>query len=141
MVKSTIIISHFNSSSLLEKLLVTIPLSRNIQTIVDDKSTANPIASRLLVKGKVNLIFWCFLVKNLCGAGFIEYHKEILTPMLIALSIGFAGNFFIYNIDSITLRLLFGSVIGFIMILTLNLLFNKEFIIDISQTFFKGIRK
>ena len=79
---------------------------------------------------------WRFLTNPLCGAGFIEYHVQILKPAFIAVVAGFGAYACISLFDGIWIRLLFGSIVGLILSYLLNSLFNKRFLEEI-----KGFRK
>ena len=48
---------------------------------------------------------WFFLVKPLCNAYFIEYHKEIVLPAIISIITGFVN-----YIDDVVQRLVLGVV-------------------------------
>ena len=71
---------------------------------------------------------WYFLVRPLCEAKFIEYHKQILIPLIITIISGIV----IFSINLVFdlwyLKVLLTSVIGGGSFLILNYYFNKEFV-------------
>ena len=71
---------------------------------------------------------WYFLVKNLCGANFFEYHKEIFIPAFIATISGFFVYMIVNFIDIIWFKLVVGGFIGLILVGGLNYMFNKKFL-------------
>jgi O-antigen/teichoic acid export membrane protein len=75
---------------------------------------------------------WFFLVKPLCGARFIEYHKEIVLPAIISIIAGIVISLFISYVDDVVQRLIFGTILGFVMIVGLNLLLNRKFLIELK---------
>ena len=79
---------------------------------------------------------WYLLVKNLCNAGFIEYHKEIFVPFIVSFSSAMVTYTFVTCIDNMLIRLILGSIIGLMMIIGLNYIFNRKFLIEL-----KGFRK
>jgi O-antigen/teichoic acid export membrane protein len=76
---------------------------------------------------------WYFLVKKLCYAGFVEYHKEIAIPMLIAIVTGI----FVYPIvgyfGSIVVQMILAIIMGLAALLLLNIIFNRRFILEIME--------
>ena len=143
------------------------------------RSTASPIGSLLLARGKAKLGFWWnlglffyvpvgiyagsywglegiswslvflsfplgmianwyVLVRTLCGAKFIEYHKEIFIPFFIASVSGLVVYISIYFVEIVWLRLLIGSITGLILVAGLNYLMNKKFINELKG--FRGRR-
>jgi O-antigen/teichoic acid export membrane protein len=77
---------------------------------------------------------WYFLVRNLCGAGFIEYHKQIFVPSIISLIIGGIIYFILVYFDSMLLRFIGSIVIGSILVIGLNYLINKKSFIEIVKS-------
>jgi O-antigen/teichoic acid export membrane protein len=77
---------------------------------------------------------WYFLVRNLCGASLIEYHKEILIPAFISLLTGFLVYASVYFIEYIWLRLLVGSLAGSVFVVGLNYLMNRKFLTELKES-------
>lgn len=75
---------------------------------------------------------WYFLVRNLCGTEFIEYHREILVPALIAIVSAIIVYLFIYYLEAMLLKFLVSIFIGFILIVGFNYLLNKSFLIELK---------
>lgn len=74
---------------------------------------------------------WYFLVRNLCGTGFVEYHKEILIPVMIAVAAG-AVSYLVANMAEYgVFRLAFGLLIGGLMTYILNYIWNKIFLTEL----------
>lgn len=78
---------------------------------------------------------WYFLVKKLCDAKFVEYHKQILIPAIVSFCAGIVSYLSIMYIEQIVLKLLIGSVVGFVVVVGLNYLMNKGFLMEL-----KGVR-
>jgi O-antigen/teichoic acid export membrane protein len=76
---------------------------------------------------------WYFLVRNLCEAEFIEYHKEIVIPAIIAFISGAIVYFTIDCFDSMLMRFSFGSILGGIVVLILNYILNQKFLVGLSE--------
>ena len=74
---------------------------------------------------------WYFLVKPLCGAEFIEYHKEILIPFIIALISGILAYLAINYFESTVLKLIVSSLVGSAMVIGLNSLMNRKFLVEL----------
>jgi O-antigen/teichoic acid export membrane protein len=77
---------------------------------------------------------WYFLVRSLCGASFIEYHKEILIPAFISLLTGIFVYAAVYYIEYIWLRLLVGSLVGSVFVVGLNYLMNRKFLAELKES-------
>ncbi|MDD2886296.1 MAG: MOP flippase family protein [Aliarcobacter sp.] len=75
---------------------------------------------------------WFFLVKPLCNARFIEYHKEIVLPAIISIIAGIVISLYVNYMDDVVQRLIFGTILGFVMIVGLNLLLNKKILIELK---------
>lgn len=75
---------------------------------------------------------WYFLVRNLCGAGFVEYHKEIAVPAVVAVGAGLVSYVAVSYTDSMILRLLIGSMVGLGLIMALNYILNRKYLIEIK---------
>jgi O-antigen/teichoic acid export membrane protein len=75
---------------------------------------------------------WFFLVKPLCGASFIKYHKEIVLPAIISIIAGIIISLFVDYIDDLVQRLILGTILWFVMIVGLNLLLNRKFLVEIK---------
>lgn len=76
---------------------------------------------------------WYLLVRRLCNVGFKEYHKELLVPAIIAFSTGSLSYIFVSYLGNSIFRLVFGSIIGLIFIIGLNLFFNKDFLKEVKE--------
>jgi len=84
---------------------------------------------------------WRFLVKSLCGAGFKEYFWQILKPLTFAIIGGiFAyGLSLLFGIENMYLNAVLIGVMMGIVVIVLNIWFNREFIDTILELL--GIRK
>lgn len=76
---------------------------------------------------------WYFLVRNLCGAEFFEYHKEIFVPMSVALLSGLAVLGAIYFIELLVLKFIVGIFVGIIFVVGLNYAWNKKFLEELMR--------
>ena len=74
---------------------------------------------------------WYFLVQPLCGAGFVEYHKEIAVPAIVAFCAGIVSYLSIMYIEQTVFKFLIGSVVGFAVVVGLNYLMNKVFLMEL----------
>ncbi len=70
---------------------------------------------------------WRFQVSVLCGAGFREYHLEILKPLVLTLIASIAPIISLYFIDNLYVRILAVSILGTVSAGIVNYLFNKPF--------------
>lgn len=72
---------------------------------------------------------WKILVKPLCGAGFLEYNKEILKPAGIAILTGLAGylSTFWLNLYPI-IKIGIGVFVGFLLTFYMYYKFNRDFL-------------
>jgi len=71
---------------------------------------------------------WYFLVKSSCQASFLEYHKQLILPIMIfiiTVGVGYTLNFFL---KSFLLRLTSLIIFTSSFIYFLSLIFNKNFI-------------
>lgn len=75
---------------------------------------------------------WYFLVKPLCGAEFVEYHREIVIPALVAFGAGAVSFLAVIYVEQIALKFLVGSVVGVIVVLGLNYAINKKFLVELK---------
>ena len=78
---------------------------------------------------------WYFLVKPLCGAGFVEYHKEIAVPAIVAFCAGIVSYLSIMYFEQTVLKFLIGSFVGFVVVVGLNYFMNRSFLMEL-----KGMR-
>jgi len=78
---------------------------------------------------------WYFLVNKLCGAGFKEYFKGMLKPLVLASISGLLayGGMLLVNSKIILINLLLVSVIGGALVILLNIFFNKEFFMIVKS--------
>jgi hypothetical protein len=74
---------------------------------------------------------WYFLVRRLCGAGFVEYHLQILKPLIIASLSGlFAWFIFgMFGRNDIMLNIMIVLTSGSLSSIGLHMFFNKNIII------------
>lgn len=86
----------------------------------------------VIVMSSLIIPSWYFLVRSLCRAQFIEYHKEIFIPMFIAVFSGFVAFVFMQYFDSIILRFTFSIFIGSILVLGLNYFINRKFLNELQ---------
>lgn len=75
---------------------------------------------------------WYFLVRPLCGAEFVEYHREIVIPALIAFGAGAVSFLAVMYVEQVALRFLVGSVVGAIVVVGLNYVMNKGFLMEVK---------
>lgn len=74
---------------------------------------------------------WYFIVRPLCGARFLEYYKEILTPMIIVVTSGSLVYILINDLEIIMLKFIFSILIGSILIIVLNYFLNRQFLTEL----------
>jgi O-antigen/teichoic acid export membrane protein len=75
---------------------------------------------------------WYFLVKPLCGAGFVEYHMQIFKPALIAMVAGFGAYVGVLIFDSIWIKFTVGIGIGLGLSYLINKNYNEDFFSEIK---------
>ena len=82
-----------------------------------------------LAVSHILLVFidWRFLIKPMCRASFIEYHKEIAFPFFISALTGVFMFLPLEFLNSAVLPFILSSIIGIFLYLTLSYFFNKEF--------------
>ena len=76
---------------------------------------------------------WFFLVKPLCGAKFIEYHKVIFIPGLIAISTGTVAYVLVMNIPLGIIKLFMGGILISLLTFVLYFLYSKEFLTNLKE--------
>jgi O-antigen/teichoic acid export membrane protein len=76
---------------------------------------------------------WYFIVNNLCDAGFVEYHKEIFIPAVVAVILGIIVYFSTYYIDTTLLKFIVAIFIGFLFVVGLNYILNKKLLIELKK--------
>jgi O-antigen/teichoic acid export membrane protein len=76
---------------------------------------------------------WYFLVKPLCKAKFIEYHRQIIIPILISVFTSFILLNLSYFFNNLFYKIIVISGLGMVLIFLLNYKFNKDFLINISN--------
>lgn len=81
---------------------------------------------------------WYFLVRKLCGAGFAEYHLEIIKPFFITVIAGATCYFVIQYIEYGIIRFAVGLSIGLAVVIGMNWFLNKSFLLNIVDLFSKG---
>lgn len=79
---------------------------------------------------------WFFLTKPLIKANFLEFHKQIATPLSISMLIGAVVSIVLNSLSDLSpfMTLFFTSIIISLGILLLNYLFNKELIHFLRRT-------
>ncbi|WP_277640143.1 MOP flippase family protein [Wolinella succinogenes] len=75
---------------------------------------------------------WKFLTNPLCGAGFVEYHAQILKPALVAIVAGVGAFLSVTFLDNIWIKFFVGGSVGLILTLVLNRYFNYEFLDELK---------
>lgn len=76
---------------------------------------------------------WRFLIYPLCGAGFWEYHEQILKPATIIIFSGLMVYFGTVFINNIYLKILLGLLEMFIFVIVLYFIKNRNFVIDLKE--------
>ncbi|MCK9453309.1 MAG: hypothetical protein M0Q90_16550 [Bacteroidales bacterium] len=80
----------------------------------------------------VSIPMWFFMVKPLCDAKFTEYFKQILIPASIAVLAGILSYFVVNITESLLVKLIFGSLVGLLMVGMLNFVWNKKFLVELK---------
>ena len=82
-----------------------------------------------LAVSHIILVFidWLFLVKPMCRAGFIEYHREIILPLAVSLITGLFMYLPLKIINAVFVSFVFSLLLGSLFYLSLSYLFNREF--------------
>jgi O-antigen/teichoic acid export membrane protein len=75
---------------------------------------------------------WYFLVRPLCGAKFVEYHKEILIPIIVSTLAGIISYISIIQIEQLVFKLITGTIVGLIIIIIMNYFLNRKFLLDLK---------
>ncbi len=81
------------------------------------------------------LPIWVVFVKNLCGAGFVEYHRQIIIPALIAFVLGgllFVIRSYIYVNNNLSKMIIMGCI-WLLLVVLLNYFMNRRFIYTIGK--------
>ena len=81
------------------------------------------------------LATWMFLVQPLCGAGFAEYHVQIVGPVLVAVVGGLVAWSAAYFIEGDTGRLAVGLAAGGAASFAAVCAFNRDLVKDLSALF------
>lgn len=76
---------------------------------------------------------WLVLVQPLCGAAFVEYHRQIIKPAVIAWGGAVAAFHLVQAIDFAWGRLLLGAWLCLAFLLVLNFCFNRQFVSALQQ--------
>ena len=71
---------------------------------------------------------WRVQVYPLCNAGFNEYHKQILVPLITATISGAFAFYVLKWFDGMLLRIVVASFVGVVMGFVLNWFFNRSFV-------------
>jgi len=84
---------------------------------------------------------WYFLVKPLCGAEFKEYFWQILKPLTLTVISGiFAyGMSLMFDIEDMFLDAMIISMTMGVVLIVLNVLFNREFLVTLLDLFQRKI--
>lgn len=83
---------------------------------------------------------WWFLVRPLCGAGFVEYLRELLPPLLIALVAGGCAYAAVMGFGHGIARLALGLTVGAIVYLALSVRFNRPWVAAMRELLLPGRR-
>ena len=75
---------------------------------------------------------WYFLVRNLCGAKFLEYHKEIFIPLIISIISGCIAYLIVGYFESTTLKFTMSILVGTLLIIGLNYALNRKFLYELK---------
>lgn len=91
--------------------------------------------SWMLIVMQLSLVIpnWYFLVKPLCGADFLEYHLQIVKPALIAFLAGGGVYMIIIPLEFGVIKFLVGAMIGFVLTIWFNWIWNREFINELKD--------
>jgi len=83
---------------------------------------------------------WYFLVNPLCGAKFLEYHWQIVKPLVISSSVGIFTYmvYYLVQTDIILINILIVSILGMISLYVLYSKFNVAFLETIKMLVSKG---
>jgi len=75
---------------------------------------------------------WYFLVQKICHAQFIEYFRQIFIPAVISLLAGIVSYAAVFSFSHLILiKIIIGTLTGFVMICVLNMIFNRQFMIEL----------
>jgi len=75
---------------------------------------------------------WYFLIQKLCHAQFIEYHRQILIPALIAIGTGMIIYITVGFIYNVILKFIIGMIAGAVIVYAFNRLWNKNFLVELK---------
>jgi len=75
---------------------------------------------------------WYFLVRNLCGASFLEYHNEIFIPFIVSAISGIVGYLIIGYFESTTLKFIISISTGVLLVIGLNYILNRKFLYELK---------
>ena len=84
--------------------------------------------SQLMLQFSLTVPVWFFLVNKMCGAGFVEYMKQIVIPLTLAVASAAIASIGMLIVESYFLQVLLVGSIGFVVYLLLNVYLNKSFI-------------
>lgn len=76
---------------------------------------------------------WAFLIKPTCGAGLLEYFRQVAKPTACSIVAGLVGLFAVSAIDHSLARLLGGLLAALLVYLILSRFFNREFCDTLAQ--------
>lgn len=77
---------------------------------------------------------WRFLIYPLCGAGFYEYHKQILKPAMITIFSGLMVYFGTVFINDVYLKIFVGLLEGSFFVIILYYFSNRDFLFDLKES-------
>jgi len=75
---------------------------------------------------------WYFLVRNLCGAGFVEYHKQIFIPIIVSLVSGLLVYLILEFFNSMWIRFTISIIFGGFFIILFNYFINRKFLVELK---------
>ena len=78
-------------------------------------------------------VFWAFLIKPTCDAGFVEYHKVLALPTVTTACASLAAGAALGFVDGAILRILAAGAAGGVAYLIASWIFNREWLISMSE--------
>lgn len=77
---------------------------------------------------------WAILIRPTCGASFFGYFRQIAAPTLCAVVAGYAAMSISRSLDSTSIRLIAGLVVGLISYIILSVYINKGWVLIIKKS-------
>lgn len=71
---------------------------------------------------------WYFLVRPLCGARFLEYHWQMIKPIMISAILILIGYWMSGYFENIYVKVWMVSLLGAVIVILWNIFFNKELV-------------